>query len=208
MIFCGKRKKEAEYPQGLPATYDKYLHIDCIFICLYRNFCIFLRPPTNKYSKMSIKSQRLEAIRQIIAHDGAKNQEEVLNLVHARGFSATQATLSRDFKEIGVIKLHDPDKGYVYKLAGGAHSFVLPSAHHITEGIRSIEFSNSFAVLKTQPGFAGAVASIIDDNAVDEIVGSIAGDDTVLLVIREGYTREQVLDSVSRFISGIQFKVK
>jgi len=157
---------------------------------------------------MSIKSQRLEAIRQIIAKGVAKSQEEVLSLLQARGFSATQATLSRDFKEIGVIKLHDPESGYVYKLAGNAHQFVVPSASHITEGIKSIEFANAFAVVKTQPGFAGAVASIIDDNVVDEIVGSVAGDDTVLLVIREGYTRDQVLDSVSRFISGIKFKVR
>lgn len=157
---------------------------------------------------MSIKTQRLEAIRQIIANNGAKNQDEVLNMLLAKGFNSTQATLSRDFKEIGVVKLHDPRNGYVYKLSpAGVPAGSVPD-HINVSGIKSIEFSNSFAVVKTQPGFAGAVASIIDNNVVNEIVGTIAGDDTVLLVIREGYTREQVLDSVSNFIAGIQFKLK
>jgi len=157
---------------------------------------------------MSIKTQRLDAIRQIIANNGAKNQDEVLGLLLEKGFNATQATLSRDFKEIGVVKLHDPQFGYVYKLSPVSPSNGSSPAHINIAGIRSIEFSNSFAVVKTQPGFAGAVASIIDNNVVDEISGTIAGDDTVLLIIREGYTRDQVLDAVSNFIAGIQFKLK
>lgn len=176
------------------------------FMQIIAYFCIRL---VNNYTSMSIKTQRLEAIRQIISKNGAKNQDEVLNGLRVMGFVVTQATLSRDFKEIGVIKAHDPDKGYYYKLSAQANAGVPHVSNHIaTNGIKSIEFSNFFAIIKTQPGFAGAVASIIDNNAVNEIVGTIAGDDTVLVVIREGYTREQVLDSVSQFISGIQFKLK
>jgi len=158
---------------------------------------------------MSIKSQRLEAIRRIISNNGVKNQDEVLNGLQELGFAVTQATLSRDFKEIGVIKVHDTAKGYFYKLSAPSTIGIAHIPDHIaTNGIRSIEFSNSFAVIRTQPGFAGAVASIIDGNAVNEIAGTIAGDDTVLMVIREGCSRDQVLDSVSKFITGIKYKLR
>lgn len=157
---------------------------------------------------MSIKSDRLEALREVIVDNDVRNQDEMLSLLLSKGYSVTQATLSRDFKELGVVKVHEAAKGYVYRL-GGETKTIVPAATHITkEGIKSIEFSNSFAVVKTHPGFAGAVASIIDNNISREIVGTIAGDDTVLLIVREGYTRAQVLDAVSRFFSGIQTKIK
>lgn len=177
-----------------------------VFMQIIAYFC---SPKRINIQYMSIKTQRLDAIRQIISKNGVKNQDEVLNGLQVMGFAVTQATLSRDFKEIGVIKVHDPKRGYFYKLSGQAGIGPARVSNHIAlNGIRSIEFSNSFAVIKTQPGFAGAVASIIDNNSVHEIVGTIAGDDTVLMVIREGYSRDQVLDSVSSFISGIQFKLK
>jgi len=157
---------------------------------------------------MSIKSQRLDAIRQIISTSGARSQDEVLGLLLSKGFNSTQATLSRDFRELGVIKYHDPFKGYVYKISPRSGTAAISHGALTSTGIQSIEFSNSFAVVKTQPGFAGAVASIIDNNVVDTIVGTIAGDDTVLMVIREGFSRDQVLDSISHFITGIQFKLK
>lgn len=157
---------------------------------------------------MSARNDRLEATRRVIENNRVGNQEDVLYLLKKDGFNVTQATLSRDFKELGVVKVHDADCGYVYKLNSQAPKFMAPNASHITsDGIRSIEFSNSFAVVKTHPGFASAVAYIIDNNVISEIAGTLAGDDTVLLIVREGYTRQQVLDAVSRFISGIQTKL-
>lgn len=157
---------------------------------------------------MSSKSDRLEALREVIVDNYVRNQDEVLSLLESKGYIVTQATLSRDFKELGVVKVHDASKGYVYRLGGSESRTIVPAATHITkDGICSIEFSNSFAVVKTHPGFAGAVASIIDNNISREIVGTIAGDDTVLLIIREGYSRTQVLDAVSKFITGIQTKL-
>lgn len=156
---------------------------------------------------MSARNDRLEATRRVIEENQVGNQEEVLDLLKKAGFNVTQATLSRDFKELGVVKAHDASRGYVYKLSSPTPKFIAPNASHITsDGIKSIEFSGSFAVVKTHPGFASAVAYIIDNNVIKEIAGTLAGDDTVLLIIREGYSRQQVLDAVSRFISGIQTK--
>lgn len=157
---------------------------------------------------MSARNDRLEATRRVIEDNQVGNQEEVLDLLKSQGFNVTQATLSRDFKELGVVKVHDAGRGYVYKLNSQSPKFIVPNSSHITsDGIKSIEFSNSFAVVKTHPGFASAVAYIIDNNVIKEIAGTLAGDDTVLLILREGYARQQVLDAVSKFISGIQTKL-
>lgn len=157
---------------------------------------------------MSIKSDRQQAIRRIIAENEVKSQDELQSILNSAGFFATQATLSRDFREMNVVKIHDSSKGYVYKISGESGNFSHSSPDNITkDGIRSIEFSSSFAVIKTQPGFASAVATIIDHNLAYEIVGTLAGDDTVLLVIKEGCDRQEVLSSISRFISGIQSKL-
>lgn len=157
---------------------------------------------------MSARNDRLEATRRVIEDNQVGNQEEVLDLLKSQGFNVTQATLSRDFKELGVVKVHDAGRGYVYKLNSQSPKFIAPNSSHITsDGIKSIEFSNSFAVVKTHPGFASAVAYIIDNNVIKEIAGTLAGDDTVLLILREGYARQQVLDAVSKFISGIQTKL-
>lgn len=174
----------------------------CIFIFIFASLVGYL-------FSMGIKSDRLNALRELISENEVRNQDEVLSILVSKGYNTTQATLSRDLKEIGVVKIHEAGKGYVYRLGSTESKFFAPSASKITDdGIRSIEFSNFFAVIKTHPGFAGAVASIIDNNISKEIVGTIAGDDTVLLVIREGYSRSQVLDAVSKFITGIQTKLK
>lgn len=158
---------------------------------------------------MSARTDRLEATRRVIEENQVGNQEDVLSLLKAKGFRVTQATLSRDFKELGVVKVHDSSRGgYVYQLSAQTPKFIVPNASHLTsDGIKSIEFSNSLAVIKTHPGFASAVAYIIDNNVIREIIGTLAGDDTVLLIVREGCSREQVIEAISHFISGIQTKL-
>jgi len=158
---------------------------------------------------MGIKTDRLRAIRRLISEKDIKSQDELQVLLEENGFTVTQATLSRDFKELGVLKVHDYTRGYIYRLPGDDTRVLTPAPGMVAnEGVRSIEFSSSFAVIKTHPGFASAVATIIDHNANHEIVGTLAGDDTVLLIIREGCDRERVLSSVSSFISGIKTKLK
>lgn len=158
---------------------------------------------------MSVKVDRQRAIRDIISTEVVRSQDELQDILLSRGLNVTQATLSRDFKELGIVKVHDSSKGeYVYRLPGVGPMPTSYDRNTITsEGIRSIEFSGSIAVIKTHPGFASAVATIIDHNITREIVGTLAGDDTVLLVAREGCTRNQVVYSISRFFPGIQSKL-
>ena len=163
----------------------------------------------NKYTTMSTKQQRLEAICQIIQSEAIRNQEELLKHLEMQGFQFTQATLSRDIKPLKIAKAHDGADNYVYTLpdqirvpGAGNQGRVLDTKP--ATGYRNIEFSGNLAVLKTRPGYAMGIASDIDAKAPREILGTIAGDDTILLIPREGISREGVIKALSQFIPEIE----
>ena len=158
---------------------------------------------------MSTKQQRLEAICQIIQSEAIRNQEELLKHLEMQGFQFTQATLSRDIKHLKIAKAHDGVDNYVYTLpdqirvpGAGNQGRVLDTKP--ATGYRNIEFSGNLAVLKTRPGYAMGIASDIDAKAPREILGTIAGDDTILLIPREGISREGVIKALSQFIPEIE----
>lgn len=158
---------------------------------------------------MKIKTQRLNVIRQLIAENKVGSQEELLNLLEAEGFSTTQATLSRDLKTLKVAKRPDIDGGYAYVLPEDdeqgeedENGDVFP-----VSGLESIEFSGNMAVIKTRPGFANSIASVIDSQEPYEILGTIAGDDTILLISREEISRPDVMNALSVFMPGLKRKL-
>jgi len=159
---------------------------------------------------MSLKRNRQNAIQQIIRENDISCQDDFLLQLEKLGFVVTQATLSRDLKEMGIIKVHKSSHGYVYKISNDAiAAFNMARNENVaTGGIRGIEFSGNLAVVRTTPGFASAIASVLDSHLAKEISGTVAGDDTVLLVIREGYDRTQVMNSLSSFFKGIQSKIQ
>jgi transcriptional regulator of arginine metabolism len=147
---------------------------------------------------MSSKKERLEAICRIIQEETICNQEELLKRLEADGFSIAQATLSRDIKQLKIARMHDGKDAYVYRLphsaAPAAFSSEQPKIHS------NIEFSGNLVVVKTRPGYAMGIASDIDANAPQEILATIAGDDTILVIPREGYGRERIAEAIIRFI--------
>ena len=139
------------------------------------------------------KLDRQRIIRDLIRNNRIANQEELSLKLQDLGLIVAQATLSRDIKEMRISKLHDDD-GYYYSLARPA--FVRKGgipAMDSSESILSVEFSGIMAVIKTRPGHANMVAAIIDSGEIEEIAGTIAGDDTIFLVISEGNTREDMM---------------
>ena len=146
---------------------------------------------------MTTKTERLNAICRILQAADISSQEELLKRLNQEGFSVTQATLSRDIRSLKVIKVLGANGSYAYKLPS-------PQAPDITkdEALRPgrIEFSGNLAVIKTRPGYAMGLASDIDDQAPREILGTIAGDDTILVIPREGYAREDVALALAHFI--------
>ena len=158
---------------------------------------------------MSTRKDRLSAIQEIVAQHALNNQEELLLLLNRKGFSFTQATLSRDMKYLKIIKSPDVNGNYVYILPQrNNYSLTSPEIKEselASRGFISIEFSGNLAVVKTRPGYAMGIASDIDNRATHEILGTIAGDDTILLIPREGISRKEIINALSIFIPNIKF---
>lgn len=147
---------------------------------------------------MKNKEERFELIKKIISSEVISNQDDLQLRLLAKGMEVTQATLSRDLKSLQVIKVSDAKAGYAYRLP--SYDF-LHSAHNeanssrvdfLADGVLGIEFSGNLGVVKTLPGFASSTALAIDGSGCKEILGTIAGDDTILVVIRDGVGRNDV----------------
>jgi transcriptional regulator of arginine metabolism len=147
---------------------------------------------------------RLDAIRRVIAGTAVDSQERLTALLRREGFAVTQATLSRDLKRLGIGKAPSADGGYVYVLG---EDEAKPGSDAIyvqdfTRGFLSLEFSGSFGVMRTLPGHANSVASALDHLRVREILGTIAGDDTILVVPRDGVGPARVARALRGRIPG------
>ena len=158
---------------------------------------------------MKNKNNRLDAIKIIISSKEVGSQEELLQELHKEGFSLTQATLSRDLKQLKVAKAASMNGNYVYVLPNNTMYKRMTEQHSATDmlrvdGIRGIDFSGNLAVIRTRPGYASSVAYDIDTHNFAELLGTIAGDDTILLVLREGFTRNGVLKALSSIIKNVK----
>lgn len=167
-----------------------------------------MRPKFEYKFKPKMKTNRLEAIKKLVSDNKIHNQEDLQSMLKEIGFDVTQATLSRDLRELHIVKVHDSRTGYHYELPqeGGTAALFRPSSFSI-DSVKSIEFASSHAVIKTYPGFADAVASVIDGNIRNGIMGTIAGDDTVLLILRDNLRRDDLIATISFFIPGIEDKI-
>ena len=155
------------------------------------------------------KNSRQATIKELVKAGMVHSQEELQELLNERGFAATQATLSRDMKALGIVKMHDMEFGYSYRLPYASEPGKDSTMSGISsEGVLSIEFSSSLAVVKTRPGYASVIAAIVDAARLDSVMGTIAGDDTVLLIFRESFQRSEALDSLNYVLPGIEHMVK
>ena len=146
---------------------------------------------------MNQKTQRFATIRKIIRSEMISSQEELINRLRECGVEITQSTLSRDLKFMNVAKVPHKSKGYIYVLPNVAHHEVNVSAN-ISDNITSLTFSGNLGVLKTKSGYASAISVPIDNLDCPAILGTIAGDNTVLIVLREDAKRSQVIEYLLR----------
>jgi len=155
-----------------------------------------MREP-GKTSVMRERTSRLRAIKSVIKSERIDSQETLLARLVAEGYSVTQATLSRDLKLLKVGKVSDGGDSYYYALPGEEQRESEKSlAQDVARGWVSIAFSHNIAVVKTLAGHASSVAYALDHLVLPAVLGSVAGDDTILLVLREGKTREELLASL------------
>jgi len=158
---------------------------------------------------MKIKAQRLMAIKHLISSRKISSQEELVSLLEEEGFKLTQATLSRDLKYLKVAKVPDVETGYKYVIPEVSQKVENPfpvNEEFPVSGVESIEFSGQMSIIKTRPGFANGIASVIDSHGPYEILGTIAGDDTILLISREGVSKTDVINALSLFMPGLKEK--
>ncbi len=144
-------------------------------------------------------------IRIIISSQEICNQEELLRALAKEGFKLTQATLSRDLKQLKVAKACSYAGKSVYVLPNNAMYRRVketrpPREMMVYSGFVSMRFSGNLGVIKTRPGYAGSIAYDIDNSEIPQIIGTIAGDDTILIILEEGSLRDDVISALSEII--------
>ena len=161
---------------------------------------------------MKIKNSRLEAIRLILSTHEIGSQEELLKELNKEGYTLTQATLSRDLRQMRVVKSVGTNGRYKYILTRqqqqykheGAEGEMRPITPLNEEnGFLSIKFSGNIAVIRTRPSYAGTLAYHIDNCDFPEILGTLAGDDTVMLVMAENVSKSALIKVLRTIIPNI-----
>jgi transcriptional regulator of arginine metabolism len=152
---------------------------------------------------MNQKTQRLSIIRKIIRSEFISSQEELIARLEECGVVVTQSTLSRDLRFMNVAKVPHKERGYIYVLPNTAHSDLVVSTN-ITDNIVDIAFSGNMCVITTKPGYASAVSVPIDSRGIPEVLGTIAGDNTILLVLREGFDKGALMDALCELFPSIK----
>ena len=154
---------------------------------------------------MEDKISRHRAIRKIIQTSRINSQEALLKELENEGFTVTQATLSRDLRRLKVVKVADGPGGYCYTLLDNEAGKDSEEAliEDFLHGFLSIEFSGALGLIKTLPGHAQSAAFALDNLKIDEILGTIAGDDTILVVPRDKMNKKMILKALEAKIPGL-----
>jgi transcriptional regulator of arginine metabolism len=156
---------------------------------------------------MKVKNSRMETLKMLISSQELSSQEEVLKALSKEGYKLTQATLSRDLKQLKVAKAASMNGKYVYVLPNETMYKRVSNPRSLKEmmmtpGFLSINFSGNMIVIKTRPGYASSIAYNIDNHDIPEILGTIAGDDTIFLLV---LLLHQLVHSLAFFASILPF---
>lgn len=154
------------------------------------------------------KPKRLLAIEKIISEGIISTQEDLLKKLKGKGISCTQATLSRNLRQLGVGRIPDGAGGYRYSMTGINRISGPVMKLNIVPVIQEIIEAKGLMVIKTIPGNASNTAFYIDGAGRYEIAGTIAGDDTILVIPRDGVTIPQVHTCLEIILPGIHEQVK
>ena len=155
------------------------------------------------------KTNRLLSIEKIISEERISTQDELIKKLKGKGISCTQATLSRNLRQLGVSRIPDGAGGYKYALSENTGSASdAPLKVNIVPVIRDIVEAKGLMVMKTIPGNASNTAFFIDGAGRYEIAGTIAGDDTILIIPRDGVTLQQVHTCLEIVLPGLHEQLR
>ena len=148
-----------------------------------------------------MKRARQAEILNIIQAVDVETQEQLLDELKARGFSATQATISRDIKELRLVK---ELSGGGYRYASSERKGLADSDARLRnifkEGVTSVDRAQNIVVVRTMPGLASAACSALDSMSIPGMVGSLAGDDTGILIMRDNASAQQFSSEVHKLL--------
>jgi transcriptional regulator of arginine metabolism len=149
------------------------------------------------------RSERLKAIREIIAGSKISSQESLVLELQKRRFNVTQATVSRDMQFLNLIKVRDAQQNEYYSLSSKYTNDPQVGLQRVKAkfvgNVISVERANNIVVIKTNPGEAQGVAAAIDGTNFTEILGTVAGDDTIICVIENQDSAGKILDLFSNY---------
>ena len=151
-----------------------------------------------------MKTGRHARILDIIAEHPIETQDELLTRLREEGFKATQATISRDIKDLRLVKTLGSDGKYRYVSASRSSTDIRTNFSNLfSTSVNSIDVAQNLVVIKTLSGMAQAVCAALDSADYPSAVGTIAGDDTIMLIVREGCTRTSVKQALAHVIPNI-----
>ena len=149
-----------------------------------------------------MKSSRQEKILEIIAKKDVETQNQLMEELRALGISSTQATLSRDIRDLHLVKELGPSGSYRY-VTGGKESFSDYDARLkkiLRESVVDYAVAQNLVVIKTLPGLASAAGSALDSMNIHNLVGSIAGDDTLFMAMKDNASAEHFFKEIENLL--------
>jgi transcriptional regulator of arginine metabolism len=151
------------------------------------------------------KNQRQHRIARLLADRPVSSQAQLVELLGLAGIVATQATVSRDLDELGAIKVRVPGGDLVYAIPELPTEQMAPHEHLrrvLGDWAVAVNASDNIVLLRTPPGSAHVVASALDRAGLEGVLGTVAGDDTLLVVVSDGYRGSQVAERL-RELAGL-----
>ena len=149
-----------------------------------------------------MKNARQEEIVKIIQSMEIETQDQLLEVLRSRGFSTTQATISRDIKDLRMVKELTGSGGYRYAMSDRKSSSASDTRlrNIFKEGVVSAEVAQNLVVVRTMPGLASAACSALDGMDIEGMVGSLAGDDTGILIMRDNASAQQFVGEIHKLL--------
>ncbi len=149
-----------------------------------------------------MKGQRHIKIREIITSREVETQDELVEALRAAGYQVTQATVSRDIKELQLLKVPLDDGRYKYSVpADQRFNPIQRLRRALTDHYVGVDFANNLVVMKSLPGTANIFGELIDNLEWEEVMGTICGDDTILIICRSEQGSQAVVDHIKSMVS-------
>lgn len=147
-----------------------------------------------------MKSGRHAKILEIISEHAIDTQDELLNRLKDSGYKATQATISRDIKDLRLVKTLGTDGKYRYTAASNSNTDLRSNFAQLFSSVTSMDCAQNIVVIKTLSGMANAVCAVLDSTDNRIVVGTIAGDDTIFVACRTNESAKELTDNLKQYI--------